>query len=303
MTHSHEETGLLIGKLGVKNQRLIGQCLHHHLFADARALRQLDSHLRTLFQHCKALGMEGYYIWHTQQDDRVRSSHAANHGKLFAWNRAPETGHPGQDINCRCWAQPVNVRRYAHQTLLTVINDNPNKWSTWDFVWRYMSGRGGEVTLAETGHLMAVIEHYATHAKAKDGTIGVYRAVERQVLVEAERIGDGSFTYFFDGTYNFQQDVSWSLGDSVVAGRFVGEVRRKDKFLVISGIVTYQFSDAFSDPESRVETLMEEEGITRAEAEARIGNSGDWLGVPYAIRDGWQTKFNGTIAVDDGEVK
>jgi SPP1 gp7 family putative phage head morphogenesis protein len=65
------------------------------------------------------------YIWRTVEDGRVRSlanssgysSHARLNGEQFSWKnppitvfkgkRAGETNHPGQDINCRCYAEPV----------------------------------------------------------------------------------------------------------------------------------------------------------------------------------------------------
>ena len=47
------------------------------------------------------------YKWRTSQDNRVRPTHAANEGKVFDWDDPPAgTGAPGQDINCRCSAQP-----------------------------------------------------------------------------------------------------------------------------------------------------------------------------------------------------
>lgn len=53
------------------------------------------------------LGIESYR-WRTSQDDRVRPSHAANEGRVIKWSEPPaETGHPGQDVNCRCTAEPV----------------------------------------------------------------------------------------------------------------------------------------------------------------------------------------------------
>lgn len=49
-----------------------------------------------------------YYIWQDSGDERVRPAHRANDGKKFSWASPPiDTGHPGQDINCRCWAEPV----------------------------------------------------------------------------------------------------------------------------------------------------------------------------------------------------
>jgi len=53
------------------------------------------------------LGVEGY-IWTTVGDERVRDTHEDNDGKYFTWDDPPaETGHPGEDYQCRCWAEPV----------------------------------------------------------------------------------------------------------------------------------------------------------------------------------------------------
>mgnify|MGYP000999969619 CR=1 FL=1 len=53
-----------------------------------------------------SLGIERY-IWKTSGDERVRDDHAKNDGDTFRWDKAPLTGHPGEDINCRCVAIPV----------------------------------------------------------------------------------------------------------------------------------------------------------------------------------------------------
>ena len=46
------------------------------------------------------------YIWRTAGDERVRDSHEAHEGKTYDWNDPPaDTGHPGDDINCRCFAE------------------------------------------------------------------------------------------------------------------------------------------------------------------------------------------------------
>ncbi len=53
------------------------------------------------------LGIEEY-IWQTAEDERVRETHEANNGQKFRWDEPPaETGHPGQDISCRCTARAV----------------------------------------------------------------------------------------------------------------------------------------------------------------------------------------------------
>ncbi len=47
------------------------------------------------------------YIWRTAGDARVREEHAAREGKVFDWSAPPSDGHPGEAIQCRCYAEPV----------------------------------------------------------------------------------------------------------------------------------------------------------------------------------------------------
>lgn len=55
----------------------------------------------------QSLGIERYE-WQTSGDERVRDTHEANDGKIFQWDDPPaETGHPGEDILCRCTAIPI----------------------------------------------------------------------------------------------------------------------------------------------------------------------------------------------------
>jgi len=67
------------------------------------------------------------YIWRTSGDERVRASHAIMDGKRCrwddptvyfdgkAWVPRPSSAvqeHPGQDYQCRCWAEPVFDKLY-----------------------------------------------------------------------------------------------------------------------------------------------------------------------------------------------
>lgn len=48
------------------------------------------------------------YVWRTSEDERVRPTHVAKNGRRFRWDEPPaDTGHPGQDIQCRCVAQAI----------------------------------------------------------------------------------------------------------------------------------------------------------------------------------------------------
>ena len=55
----------------------------------------------------EAVGIESY-IWRTSLDERVRASHRVKEGKEYRWDEPPaDTGHPGEDFQCRCYAEPV----------------------------------------------------------------------------------------------------------------------------------------------------------------------------------------------------
>ena len=54
------------------------------------------------------------YRWGTAGDERVRETHEANDGKVFRWDTPPaETGHPGNDVQCRCTARPIIPRGFG----------------------------------------------------------------------------------------------------------------------------------------------------------------------------------------------
>jgi putative chitinase len=58
------------------------------------------------FLQTEGLNVE-QYIWRSQGDSRVRAAHAGYDDQVFSWSALPEGGHPGQDWNCRCTAEPI----------------------------------------------------------------------------------------------------------------------------------------------------------------------------------------------------
>ena len=67
------------------------------------------------------------YIWHTQEDDKVRPWHADRDGEIFDTDDPPEDGNPGEAENCRCWAEPIEEENKDSTTkkLTTIVPDTP----------------------------------------------------------------------------------------------------------------------------------------------------------------------------------
>jgi len=60
--------------------------------------------------HLKAKVHGTHYVWKTVGDEKVRWKHAMRNGKTFAWNELPPGELPGQEFECRCWAEPVKEK-------------------------------------------------------------------------------------------------------------------------------------------------------------------------------------------------
>ena len=71
---------------------------------EERLLRAFAGQINQLRQ--EDLGIE-QYIWRSQDDDKVRASHAEYDDQVFLWDAPPAGGHPGEAHNCRCYAEPI----------------------------------------------------------------------------------------------------------------------------------------------------------------------------------------------------
>ena len=105
---------------------------------------------------------QGYYIWRTVEDEKVRPAHAANNGKIFSWNDPPPTGHPGEEYGCRCRAEEYikGKTEFAAQNIISEIDDDSYQWDDIDFTKHFYLGNGQGVTLSETGNLQGIINYY-----------------------------------------------------------------------------------------------------------------------------------------------
>lgn len=259
----------------------------------ADLLKIKDIHARVLG---KALAVSGFsalqdghisthYIWHTQGDDKVRGSHAVNNGKIFAWSNAPSTGHPGEDFNCRCWAEPLieKLEEKKSQIVAYAATDATPAWMREEFVAHYLAGQGETVTLSGIGHLQNVINYARSYIQPNGGAI--FDRVENQIFAKARANGRGSFTYPFENSYDFTS-VAWEIGGGTLRGSARVHVIEKDRFMVISADVDYIFHDRFTDPLDRYNT---------------IPGDLDIIGKPYDINGYWKTRIEAILKKDSKE--
>lgn len=231
-----------------------------------------------------------HYVWRSRGDVKVRTTHAANNGKVFAWDNPPPTGNPGEDYGCRCTAEPYvrGVSEYVYQTMISGMHDNPDKWGTAAFVRHFYFGEGVSVGLGETGNFTGVVNYYFY-------TLGKYNDVNAQIVDEARKYPSGSFEYEFDKSYDFRPYV-FSLGFAKVRGLFRGVVQHQDEMMSISGTVEYQFDDTFTDPGDRREEAI---GTSNpAAATPELLEDTEFGGALYDIIGIWLTSFRAEAKKD-----
>lgn len=85
---------------------------------EERLLRAFAGLINQLRQ--QDLGIERY-IWRSQDDAKVRDSHAEHDDQVFRWDEPPAGGHPGQAHNCRCYAEPVSPSTPDDVTLVDYV--------------------------------------------------------------------------------------------------------------------------------------------------------------------------------------
>lgn len=229
-----------------------------------------------------------HYIWRTREDDKVRPSHAANNGKIFAWDNPPETGHPGDGFGCRCRAEPhiPEVNESSSQWVTSIVDEGLDRWAWYDFVLHYYFGGGSAIKLSHVGHLQDVINTSREH---------VFKGVERQVFKDARTTISGKLNDTFERSYPFYS-VSFVHGGSTVEGHYNGSVSRVGSALHINVEVIYNFNDVFTDPLDIRERNSGSSDAGAIQADELIDSEAG--GQLYDVYDHWTTRLSAIIHMD-----
>ncbi len=210
-----------------------------------------------------------HYIWRTRGDGKVRSSHAANNGRVFAWADPPPTGHPGEDYECRCRAEPyVEALSEFFSIEMFDVSDVGEPWDHEHFIYHYFLGGGSPVTVRGIGHLEDVVAEFRRQA-IDDPT-----RLPGQIADVARKNVGKHFDDTFINTYEME-DILYELGGTVIKGKFHGRCVKDNNLLEIAGNISFELNDAYRDPlqfeEAReyIEKILKEieeanDGISRA---------------------------------------
>ena len=96
--------------MGSRWETIAGRLAHAGQVTESRAALIARDQVGKLFgdinkQRQTNLGVTRY-VWRTVRDNRVRDEHEALDGDSIAWDSPPAEGHPGEAVNCRCYADP-----------------------------------------------------------------------------------------------------------------------------------------------------------------------------------------------------
>lgn len=233
-----------------------------------------------------------HYIWRTRGDNKVRASHAANNGKVFAWDSVPPTGHPGEDYGCRCTAEPYQPRVNEHlaQTVTSIVDEGLHRWEWHEFVGHFYLGEGRQIRLSDVGHLQTIINR-ARQRKVEQ----VFERLGRQILRQARSIRSGPFTGDSSRKYDFST-VSFIHGDSTVNTNYAGSVRKEGNALLIEVKINYFYEDKFTDPVNFRENTIGTSDPSKVPPGKPL--EGEVGGTLYRIYDSWSTELRAVVDMD-----
>lgn len=106
------ETRLVSGlRQGARAPQLAQTISERYGVAETNAARIANDQVGKFFAELNKVRQQNLgiskYVWRTMGDNRVRDEHEDLEGQEFSWDEESAEGYPGDEVNCRCWAEPV----------------------------------------------------------------------------------------------------------------------------------------------------------------------------------------------------
>lgn len=239
-----------------------------------------------------------YYIWRTRGDGKVRKSHTANNGKIFAWENPPKTGHPGEDYNCRCIAEaytsivPAALLQWFRNTILDPLA-NSLPWGNAEMSLYFFLGNGEPINIEAIGHAVEIQDYYTQH---------YLHRFEEQIRNRAATSSLGAFSDEFDRSYNFI-GVRFSYGESRIIGHFEGNISETTEGgRSIQGMMTFTFRDSFKDPLDIAQLIINLrnsipllENITEEQLYSWFREATNLWQKPYTLTGNWEESYSAPL--------
>lgn len=98
-------------RTGTRHEDLRAELVERFGVAASRATTIARTQIAALYGQTNAQQQKNAgitrFTWRTSHDERVRPEHQALDNEIFEYSAPPAVGIPGEDYNCRCYAEPV----------------------------------------------------------------------------------------------------------------------------------------------------------------------------------------------------
>lgn len=257
----------------------------HELFPSA-SIHPGDETERALNAALERLKTDGhFYLWRTVGDDKVRGAHVMRNHRLFRWSEDLPGGHPGEDYNCRCWAEPY-MRTYApappplparkplsdrQKALLEIAQDRIKRFEkkgyelSKRFLVHYLDKSGTPIRLTSQEMDMFKKNMLKNQKRFEESMVSdTVEGLPQDFMKKMLTMKNGETT-IFNSTWDsaiktdwlklkfFPDDEQYSIGSVQIKSSGSFFVTRKGHLIEIEGTVkniitdTYDFNDQFPD--------------------------------------------------------
>lgn len=204
---------------------------------------------------------EGYYIWRTTGDGKVRRSHTALNHTIRAWSDSPD---PGDDFGCRCWGEKISISTDMEKSFQDVLNKltsfRKHKFQLSSKLLQHYLGKTGEAVILDSNELndsavvRAAIDNNRT--RFEDDFLGQIKIDDAnsfyQMVLALPDKGRINVSDYWDVDRQktdfgvlMDTDFARSIGSGKIRSTGDFEVSRKGNIIVILGHVVHSIDDRY----------------------------------------------------------